>query len=1381
MGHRNSDNHNKTRIGILVVLCAVVLCGVIVSQSKTSFHLFQSVDVSTRDEGEPEEYEAVRYKAGDPKKDDTVLDKTTAEPSPTPEPSEYLDPPEDDDLDDAQADPAEETDDGNTDADADASDTSATDDDSSTVVTQAPSVQKTSVKKNNSEKDSHTPAPKKTPGKTAGTTPRPHSTKAPEASLTPQPSASVQPAVRHITGFTVTGTLPQDFPVGHKVSAEDFKNVTAIASWSDGRKETVVYGMYQVEIDCSSATGDAKRQAVFTYQGIRAAETIPYGVVQYTVTLLKTMQIPKTTSALTADGKETSIPAKTFGSGSYTLLADGSKTVDLRQSFSNYIREINADKKHGFYLTYQREDGTSVYNFAGWEDENGVRYTTSYTMKSGQNATLHPVFEKTGESYGEQADPEDYIIASTEDGENVLVGYRGTDPVLNVPAGVTKIDFEKTFTTWGKDTPAIDKICIPDSVTSVNLEYDASDAEADAHLRACGQIEVSEENDAYSSTNGVLYNKAGTLLLKVPYGMTDMPEWNTACTGVASLAFSHTSIHSLVIPEQVKAIAADGTDSFTTPDGALTSVVIKAAKDLTLGKAFFDGESSENSRSYMFQTTTPFTLDLSEKGALPVLYVPDSADDEVYTDYLCSLGAAYTKAVKARGEEKEVTDYIMTAGGAQRRHTYDAAQKAVWSLQEEGRLERAAAGGRQTINLADYGDVRSLGANVFRDAGKTRILQIPASVEKISANALGGMKNLRLIQMDSAVPAQIGSHAFGDDLDREFYVRIPDSEDKTVINTYLGQWKEQIDSDYGNGTARRILGVGDLSYYQEEDGVRYLIHENGEQELIEVVDKSIQKLVLPENTTAIAAGALKGCSDLEIVCLPEKLRYLGSDLFEGCQSLRLITVNGADIQTETDTFRSIDRAQVCVAVPTTQRGLYEQQWKSAGLTYVNYGERYEMADDMIYADSGEGRTVFYTAYYKKGTQSYRAVAPDQGALILTAGHCSGRTGITEVNLDAANMILAPGNFNGCTGVTDVTFSSLPKEWGGSLFGGSGVQNIKIMAGGKNLSLPEAFVKNCTSLVSVRVEGNVQSGSEIVIPDNCFDGCSNLRLFDIVERQSRDAVTEIGADSFRGCSSLTSITIGRKVTQIKKNAFRDCRALQSVNSYSSAISGETFADSENLCLNYFAAELKPGMFAGFTGLSAFNLYTESGKMEIPDQCFRGCTNLRSVDIIHRGVLRKIGDRAFAQTSLLAMEIPESVETIGDGAFDGCPLTTLTFEAGEKNVPELGTKIFGDAGTIDDSFVIRVPENTEGVYWKAWNHRLDADYPSAYAQGQTARWLRYTVPVTEPDSQPDETAVSAPENTVTPAAEQTPDSQPKQTTAPVTVSPADSFQTPEQTAE
>lgn len=1379
MRHRKSDNHNKTWIGILVVLCVVGLCGVIVSRSQTSFRLFRSVDVSTRDEGEPEEYEAVRYKAGDPEKDDTVLDKATAAPSPTPEPTELLDPPEDDDMDDMQYDPAEnieDTDDDNGDSGVsdDSGETSGMNNDSSDTSAQASSAKTTSVKKNNNGSD--TKAPKKTPGGSSAATSRPRTTKAPQASKKPQQTDPSRPAVRHLTGFTVTGTLPQDFPVGHKVTAQDFKDITAVASWSDGKKEIVVYGMYQAEIDCSSATGGSGRQAVFTYQGIRAAQTIRYGVVQYTVTLLKTMQLPQTASILSADGKETSIPAKTFGSGSYTLLADGCKTVDLRRSFSDYIREINADKKHGFYLTYQREDGTSVYNFAGWEDEDGVRYTTSYTMKDGQNVTLRPVFERTGESYGEQADPEEYMIASTEDGENVLIGYRGTDPVMNIPEGVTKVDLEKTFTTWGKDTPAIEKICIPDSVTALELEYDASDKAMDTHLKACRQMEVSGANAAYSSTEGVLYNKAGTLLLKVPYGMTDMPEWNTACTGVASLAFSHTSIHSLVIPEAVTQIAADGRDSFTTADGALTSVVVKTEKGLTLGKAFFDGESSEHSRSYMFCTTTPFSLDLSEKGMLPVLYVPDSADDEVYTDYLCRLGSAYTKALKARGEAKEASDYIQTAGGAQKRHRYEASQKAVWSLQKEGKLERAVIRGRQTVDLADYGDVRELGTNVFRDAGKVRILQIPSSVKRIAAGALGGMKNLRLVQMESTVPAQIGSYAFGHDLDREFYVRIPDSQDKAVINTYLGQWKEQIDSDYGNGTAMRILGVGDLSYYQEEDGVRYLIHENGEQELIEVVDKSIRKLVLPENTTAIAAGALKDCGNLEIVCLPEKLRYLGSDLFEGCQSLRMITVNGTDIQTESDTFQSINRAQVCVAVPTTQRNLYEQQWRSSELTYVNYGERYEMADDMIYADSGEGRTVFYTAYYKKGIQSYRAIAPDQGALILTASHCSGRTGITEVKLDAVNMILAPGNFDGCTGLTDVTFSSLPKEWGGSLFRNSGVQNIKIMAGGKTLSLPEAFVKNCTSLVSVRVEGNVQSGSEIVIPDHCFDGCTNLRLFNIAESRSLDAVTQIGAGSFRGCSSLTSITIGRKVTQIGKNAFKDCLALQSVNSYSSAISGETFADSENLCLNYFAPELKPGMFAGFTGLCAFNLYTDSGRMEIPDRCFSGCTELRSVDIIHRGVLRKIGDEAFADTSLLSLEIPDSVSSIGDKAFANCPLMTLIFEAGEKNVPELGTKIFGDAHTIDDTFVIRVPENTEGAYWNAWHDRLDTDYTSAYAQGQTARWLRYVVPDSEPGEQPAETAAPSAEPTA-PAAD------PAQEQVPVsgTASPEPSSQTPSQVAE
>ena len=60
--------------------------------------------------------------------------------------------------------------------------------------------------------------------------------------------------------------------------------------------------------------------------------------------------------------------------------------------------------------------------------------------------------------------------------------------------------------------------------------------------------------------------------------------------------------------------------------------------------------------------------------------------------------------------------------------------------------------------------------------------------------------------------------------------------------------------------------------------------------------------------------------------------------------------------------------------------------------------------------------------------------------------------------------------------------------------------------------------------------------DIVIPSRVFDDGD---YYD---------VTTIGYEAFRGCGSLTSITIPPSVTRIQEDAFRNCTSLNSVHIY-----------------------------------------------------------------------------------------------------------------------------------------------------------------------------------------------------------------------------------------
>jgi len=146
------------------------------------------------------------------------------------------------------------------------------------------------------------------------------------------------------------------------------------------------------------------------------------------------------------------------------------------------------------------------------------------------------------------------------------------------------------------------------------------------------------------------------------------------------------------------------------------------------------------------------------------------------------------------------------------------------------------------------------------------------------------------------------------------------------------------------------------------------------------------------------------------------------------------------------------------------------------------------------------------------------------------------------------------------------------------------------------------------------------------------------------------VTSIEDDAFGQCYSVASVTIPSSVTNIGDYTFGECYNLTAItvdpsNPAYSSVAGVLFDKSQTTLIQY-----PPGK-AG-TPYTIPNSVTSIG-----DGAF---VNSRLTSVTIPNSVTSIGDDAFEWGSLASVTIPSSVTNIGDYAFYACALTAITVD-------------------------------------------------------------------------------------------------------------------------
>ena len=239
-------------------------------------------------------------------------------------------------------------------------------------------------------------------------------------------------------------------------------------------------------------------------------------------------------------------------------------------------------------------------------------------------------------------------------------------------------------------------------------------------------------------------------------------------------------------------------------------------------------------------------------------------------------------------------------------------------------------------------------------------------------------------------------------------------------------------------------------------------------------------------------------------------------------------------------------------------------------------------------------------------------------------NCSSLTSVTIPNSVTS---IGQNAFDGCSGLNAVHISDLA-AWCKISFG---LDDANPLHYAHNLYLNGKLVTDLTIPNSITSIGN-----------RAFDGCRSLTSVTIP-----NSVTSIGNFAFDGCSSLTSVTIPNSVTSIGNYAFFGCSSLTSItipNSVTS-IGSYAFYNVLNITYNGTATDSPWGAKCVNGFVDGCFVYSDATKTNL-----LGCSNAKG-DITIPNSVTSIGSGAFSGCSgLTSVTIPNSVTSIGSGAFN-----------------------------------------------------------------------------------------------------------------------------------
>ena len=431
-------------------------------------------------------------------------------------------------------------------------------------------------------------------------------------------------------------------------------------------------------------------------------------------------------------------------------------------------------------------------------------------------------------------------------------------------------------------------------------------------------------------------------------------------------------------------------------------------------------------------------------------------------------------------------------------------------------------------------------------------------------------------------------------------------------------------------------------------------------------ETALTNIVIPDSVTAIGTNVFATCQNLLTAEIGSGITTIGNYAFSMCGNVKSVTIHATTPPTLEGTS-VFDMNNCPIYVPAASVEAYK-----AATNWSEYASRIQAIPFFLTATYNIVDTVNPTKllYGTSVISSFTSMEIDgvlQSSVVDT--YTFDTAGEHTVKYALADPTQIGGSvLSNCTSLTSVTIPDSVTTIGSRAFSG------------------------CTGLTSVTIPNSVTT-----IYDSVFRSCTGLTSVTI-----GNSVTSFGDSAFRECTGLTSVTIPDSIATIGSTVFQGCSSLTRVNSN---------VDGECIIPNGITT-ISSGMFRSCIGFTSVTIPNSVGS--IGASAFRDCTGITRVNsnivgkCIIPNTITTAGNSAFnGCTGLTSVTIPNSITSISQNLFAYCTsLTSITVEA---TTPPTLVNVNAFSGT--NNCPIYVPAESVNAYktaqyWSTYADRIQA---------------------------------------------------------------------------